>query len=129
MKIEHIAIYVRDLECSKEFYIKYFGAKSNDKYTNLKTGFQSYFLSFDEGARLELMTSPLISSEKNSVLLNFIGLTHFSVSLGSKERVLSLTETLRADGYTILGEARTTGDGYFESVVSDPDGNKIELTI
>lgn len=129
MKIEHLAIYVKDLEESKKFYIKYFKAKANEKYVNSKTNFQSYFLSFDDGARLEIMTSPSISNVTNNVTLNYIGLAHFSVALGSKEDVLSLTETFRVDGYLILSEPRTTGDGYFESVISDPDGNKIELTI
>jgi len=78
---------------------------------------------------LEIMSSPLIETEKNSVLLNLIGLAHFSISVGSKEDVISLTETLKKDGYKIFGEPRTTGDGYFESVILDPDGNKIEITI
>jgi lactoylglutathione lyase len=129
MKIEHIAIYVKDLEKSKLFYEKYFNAKSNEKYRNPKTQFESYFLSFSEGARLEIMTLPTVNSTSNNVLLNLIGLAHFSVSVGSKENVLALTETLRKDGYTISGEPRTTGDGYFESVILDCDGNKIEITI
>lgn len=129
MKIEHIAIYVKDLERSKLFYEKYFNAKSNEKYRNPKTQFESYFLSFSEGARLEIMTLPTVNSTSNNVLLNLIGLAHFSVSVGSKENVLALTETLRKDGYTISGEPRTTGDGYFESVILDCDGNKIEITI
>lgn len=129
MKIEHIAIYVKDLERSKLFYEKYFNAKSNEKYRNPKTQFESYFLSFSEGARLEIMTLPTVNSTSNNVLLNLIGLAHFSVSVGSKENVLALTETLRKDGYTISGEPRITGDGYFESVILDCDGNKIEITI
>ncbi len=129
MKIEHIAIYVKDLEKSKLFYEKYFNAKSNEKYRNPKIQFESYFLSFSEGARLEIMTLPTVNSTSNNVLLNLIGLAHFSVSVGSKENVLALTETLRKDGYTISGEPRTTGDGYFESVILDCDGNKIEITI
>ncbi len=129
MKIEHIAIYVKDLEKSKLFYEKYFNAKSNEKYRNPKIQFESYFLSFSEGARLEIMTLPTVNSTSNNVLLNLIGLAHFSVSVGSKENVLAVTETLRKDGYTISGEPRTTGDGYFESVILDCDGNKIEITI
>ncbi|MBN1467407.1 MAG: VOC family protein [Fusobacteriaceae bacterium] len=129
MKIEHIAIYVKDLERSKLFYEKYFNAKSNEKYRNPKTQFESYFLSFSEGARLEIMTLPTVNSTSNNVLLNLIGLAHFSVSVGSKENVIALTETLRENGYTISGEPRTTGDGYFESVILDCDGNKIEITI
>ncbi len=129
MKIEHIAIYVKDLEASKLFYEKYFNAKSNEKYRNPKTQFESYFLSFSEGARLEIMTLPTVSSVSNSISLNLVGLAHFSISVGSKENVLTLTETLRKDGYIISGEPRTTGDGYFESVILDCDGNKIEITI
>ena len=129
MKIEHIAIYVKDLEKSKLFYEKYFNAKSNEKYRNPKTQFESYFLSFSEGARLEIMTLPTVSSVSNSISLNLVGLAHFSISVGSKENVLTLTETLRKDGYIIFGEPRTTGDGYFESVILDCDGNKIEITI
>lgn len=129
MKIEHIAIYVKDLEASKLFYEKYFNAKSNEKYRNPKTQFESYFLSFSEGARLEIMTLPTVSSVSNSISLNLVGLAHFSISVGSKENVLTLTETLRKDGYIIFGEPRTTGDGYFESVILDCDGNKIEITI
>lgn len=129
MKIEHIAIYVKNLEASKLFYEKYFNAKSNEKYRNPKTQFESYFLSFSEGARLEIMTLPTVSSVSNSISLNLVGLAHFSISVGSKENVLTLTETLRKDGYIISGEPRTTGDGYFESVILDCDGNKIEITI
>lgn len=129
MKIEHIAVYTKDLEKSREFYEKYFNAKANEKYKNRNTGFQSYFLSFNEGARLEIMASPLINTEQNSIMLNLIGLAHFSISVGSKEKVLSLTETLRKDSYKIFGEPRLTGDGYFESIILDPDGNKIEITI
>ena len=129
MKIEHIAIYVKDLEKSKLFYEKYFNAKSNEKYRNPKTQFESYFLSFSEGARLEIMTLPTVSSVSNSISLNLVGLAHFSISVGSKDEVISLTEKLRQEGYTVFGEPRTTGDGYFESVILDSDGNKIEITI
>lgn len=129
MKIEHIAIYTKDLEELREFYEKYFNVKSSEKYRNPKTQFESYFLSFDEGARLEIMSLPSINIDSNNVTLNFMGLAHFSMSVGSKEAVISLTETLRKDGYTIQGEPRTTGDGYFESVILDSDGNKVEITI
>jgi len=128
MKIEHLAIYTKDLEKLKEFYIKYFHVKVNEKYRNQKTQFESYFLSFDEGCRLEIMTLPILKENKD-ISLNLTGLAHFSISVGSKEEVLALTEKLRLDGYMIKGEPRTTGDGYFESVILDPDGNKIEITI
>ena len=128
MKIEHIAIWVQDLEKMKAYFMKYFDLKCNDKYINKKKGFSSYFLSFESGTRIEIMHRPDIApflEEKG--LLN--GLTHFAISAGSKERVLELTELHRSDGYTIIGEPITTGDGYFESVVADPEGNLIEITI
>jgi len=128
MKIEHIAIWVLNLEAMREFYTKYFNMACNDKYTNPKKGFESYFLSFNEGgARIELMRSTAIT--QHSTTHNILaGLTHFAISVGSNEAVDSLTELLRADGHTIAGEPRTTGDGYYESVVLDPEGNHIEIT-
>lgn len=129
MKIEHIAIYTKNLEKSKVFYERYFNAKSNEKYVNPRTKFESYFLTFDEGARLELMTLPEINTSSNNNLSNLVGLAHFSMAVGSKEKVISLTETFRKDGYLVVGEPRTTGDGYFESIILDEDGNKIEITI
>jgi lactoylglutathione lyase len=128
MKIEHLAIWVKDLEGMKAFYEKYFGAISNEKYTNTKKGFQSYFLTFDEGARLELMQMPNIPDNANDVYKQFIGLVHFAMSVGSASKVDELTEQLRADGYEVIGEPRTTGDGYYESVVFDPEQNRIEIT-
>lgn len=100
---------------------------SNEKYYNPKKKFSSYFLTFENGARIELMHSPDITDfiEKSDSKL---GLTHFAVSVGTKEKVDSLTETIRENGYTIIGEPRTTGDGYYESVISDPEGNLIEIT-
>lgn len=127
MKIEHIAIWTKDLERLKGFYIKYFNAKSNDKYINSRTQFESYFLSFDEGCRLEIMKLPSVQ-ESDNVLDSIVGLAHFAINVESKENVINLTETLRNDGYCVLSEARTTGDGYFESVVADVDGNRIEIT-
>ena len=129
MRIEHIAIWVLDLEAMKHFYIKYFNMAGNDKYTNPKKGFESYFLSFSEGgARIELMRSTAIT-QSSTIHNTLAGLTHFAISVGSKEAVDNLTETLRADGHTITGEPRTTGDGYYESVVLDPEGNYIEITV
>lgn len=127
MRIEHIAIWTDNLEKLKDFYITYFGAVPNQKYINKNTHFESYFLSFDQGCRIEIMRKPEImkTPEDNSN----IGLAHLAISVGSKENVLALTERLHSDGYHVLSEARTTGDGYFESVISDPDGNRIEITI
>lgn len=127
MQIDHIAIWVKNLEAMKNFYMKYFNVKSSKKYENFKKGFSSYFLSFDTGARIEIMHRKDISdlATKNG---NSFGLAHFAISIGSKEKVDKLTGWLRKDGYKILGEPRTTGDGYYESVILDPEGNYIELT-
>ena len=127
MKIEHIALYTTDIEKLKTFYERYFHAKSGEKYINAKKQFQSYFLSFSEGSRIEIMQKsgvPERAQEEESM-----GLTHFAIAVGDKEKVDTLTEQLRANGYKIAGEPRTTGDGYYESVVLDPDGNRIEITV
>lgn len=128
MKIEHLALWTKDLEGMRKFYESFFGLKSNEKYYNPKTQFSSYFLSFENGTRIELMHRPDILEGTKHPVENF-GLTHFAISLGSKQSVDQLTERFRASGHTILGEPRTTGDGYYESVVADPEGNRIELTV
>lgn len=127
MKIEHLAIWAKDLEKTKSFYKKYFGMKCIEKYTNSQKCFSSYFLSFSDGARLEIMHRPDIKSCKEDHSLKF-GLTHFAISVGSNEKVDELTETLRLDGFRVVGEPRTTGDGYYESVIQDPEGNRVEIT-
>ncbi len=129
MTIDHIAIWVNDLENMKQFYVKYFGATANQKYHNPKKNFNSYFLTFESGARLELMQKPEIPQNLNNTIDQYIGLNHFAVSVGSKNNVDELTEKLRNDGYEVIGEPRTTGDGYYESVVFDPEKNRIEITI
>jgi len=129
MKIEHLAIWVKDLEKMKNFYLNYFNAQSNDLYTNTTKNFRSYFLSFESGCRLELMHKPDIPDNLNNVEKQFTGLIHFAISVGNKEKVEQLTEQLRSDNYQIVGEPRTTGDGYYESVVLDPEGNRIEITV
>ncbi|MEM6348195.1 MAG: VOC family protein [Bacteroidota bacterium] len=129
MKIEHLALWVKDLEGMRAFYERYFQATANEKYRNDQKDFASYFLSFSEGARLEIMNRPDIPANVNDLKKEYRGLIHFAVSVGSKEKVDQLTEQLRADGYPVLGEARTTGDGYYESVVLDPEGNRIEITV
>ena len=127
MKIEHIAMYVDDLEGAKKFFIKYFGAKPNEGYHNGKTGFSSYFLSFDDGARLEIMNSPLI--EENEKPLYRSGYTHIAISLGSKEAVDELTEKLKTDGFKVISGPRITGDGYYESAIIGFEGNVFEITV
>jgi lactoylglutathione lyase len=127
MKIEHIALWTHDLEKMRGFYQTYFQMKSGKRYENPKKGFSSYFLSFDTGARIELMTKTNIPDNDESKQ-EFSGLTHFAISVGDKTKVNALTEQLRKDGYKVAGEPRTTGDGYYESLILDPEGNRIEIT-
>ena len=127
MKIEHIAMYVQDLEKTRDFFVKYFAAKSNAMYHNPNTDFKSYFLSFDDGARLEIMQKPGVEAQtENQMRTGFI---HVAISVGSKEQVDKLTETLKQDGYTVTSSPRTTGDGYYESCVVAVEGNLIEITV
>ena len=128
MKIDHLAIWVKDLERMKQFYEYHFQGTAGQKYHNPKKLFESYFISFSEGCRLELMHQPEIKVKPNDGQQQHIGLIHFAISVGSKEQVNHLTERLRSDGYRIMGEPRTTGDGCYESVVLDPEGNRVEIT-
>ncbi|GAB4002755.1 VOC family protein [Spirosoma daeguense] len=130
MRIEHIAIWVRNLEQMRTFYQTYFGATSNNKYINTHKEFSSYFLSFSKGGpRLELMQMPGIIDQANSGLTQYIGLTHLAISVGSEDKVNHLTNQLRSEGYVVIGEPRRTGDGYYESIVLDPEQNRIEITV
>ena len=129
MKIEHLAIWTNELEAMKAYYLRFFAVKSNEKYYNANKEFSSYFLSFDDGARLELMQMPGIPVNSNNRVQQYTGLIHFAISTGSKEKVDALTESIRAAGHMVLSEPRWTGDGYYESVVTDPDNNRIEITI
>lgn len=126
MKIEHVAIWVKDIERMKEFYTYYFGAESNNLYVNERKGFASYFLTFSSGTRLEIMKKVGVTELP---LPEQLGWAHVAFSVGSKEEVDRLTENIREDGYTVRGNPRTTGDGYYESVIEDPEGNVIEITI
>ena len=127
MHIEHIAIYVNDLEATRDFFVKYFNAASNDGYHNKTTDFRSYFLSFDDGARLEIMNRPAMEDgEKN---LSRTGYIHIAFSLGSREAVDELTAKLKEDGYEVLSGPRVTGDGYYESCIVGIEGNQIEITV
>ncbi len=124
--ITHIALYTLDLERSCAFYVKYFGGISNEKYVNAK-GFSSYFITFQSGARLEIMAQNQLEYREGKDKVN--GFHHIAFSVGSKDNVLELTDQIIADGYELLGGPRETGDGYFESCVSDPDGNRVEITV
>jgi len=129
MRIEHIALWTNDLEGMKEFYVNYFQGTSNQKYCNLAKGFESYFISFATGARLEIMRMPTVIPSLNSIDKQHLGLIHLAFSVGSKEKVDELTEQLRNGGYRVISEPRYTGDGYYESCILDPDDNRVEITI
>lgn len=127
MKIEHIALYVNDLEGARKFFMKYLGAQSNDGYHNPRTNFRSYFLSFDDGARLEIMNKPEMTDLPKDLVRT--GYAHIAFSVGSKEKVDALTAQLKADGYEVVSGLRTTGDGYYESCIVAIEGNQIEITV
>jgi len=128
MRIEHVALWTKDLERMKDFYVEFFQGKSNEKYVNPKTGFESYFIVFDSGARLEIMQRASIPENRNDVDEQYTGYIHVAISTASRENVDELTNRLRGEGYRVVSEPRTTGDGYYESCVLDPDGNRIEIT-
>ena len=127
MKVEHIALYVEDLEAARVFFMKYLGASSNAGYHNQKTDFRSYFLTFDDGARLELMHKPDMTDMPKTP--SRTGYAHIAVSVGSRERVDALTAELRAAGYEVVSGPRITGDGYYESCIAVIEGNLIEITV
>jgi len=127
VKIEHLAIWTTQLERLRDFYVEHFGCTAGDKYINPTTGFSSYFIQFASGARLELMTKTGLAAATAEP--PSCGYAHFALSLGSEEQVRTYTEVLRRKGLAIKSSPRRTGDGYFESVVADPDGNLIELTV
>lgn len=127
MKLEHIAIWTPQLEKLKWFYETYFQGKAGERYHNPKKQFYSYFLEFESGARLEIMQMPEIPQNANDVIQQYQGLIHFAFATGSQEGVDRLTGKLKADGYKIIGKPRWTGDGYYESVILDPDGNRVEI--
>ena len=127
MKIEHIAMYVNDLEAARNFFVKYLGGVSNDGYHNESTGFRSYFICFDGGARLEIMNKPYM--EDSAKMVNRTGYIHIAFSVGSAEEVNRLTRVFQDDGFEVLCGPRTTGDGYYESCIVGIEGNQIEITI
>lgn len=127
MKLAHIALWVEDLEMMKDWYSHSFGMRAGEKYENLVKGFQSYFLSFGAGSQIELMKKSGIAETPSPRGMNS-GFAHFAISVGSKTKVNEMTENFRNSGIKIIGEPRTTGDGYYESVIEDPEGNWIEVT-
>ncbi|MBR3538060.1 MAG: VOC family protein [Eubacterium sp.] len=127
MVIEHVAMYVNDLKKARDFFVSFLNGRPNDGYHNERTDFRSYFISFDGGARLELMNKPNMSDENKD--LNRTGYAHLAFSVGSKEKVDELTEQIRSAGYEVISGPRTTGDGYYESCIVAFEGNQIELTI
>lgn len=130
MKISHLAIWTNDLEELRNFYCTYFNAISNKMYVNPVKQFSSYFLTFENGdCSIELMNKPTIDSNTDREKGIKTGLAHFAFSVGSKNAVDGLTEHMKASGIEIIGEPRLTGDGFYESVVADPDGNIVEITI
>ena len=129
MHIEHISIWCKDIELMKRFYQKYFHATANNKYHNPAKKFSSYFLNFTNAVRLEIMQMESIHERKDDSITQFTGLIHFAMALGSRENVDALTRQLEQDGFTVLDGPRTTGDGYYESAVLDPEHNRIELTV
>ena len=126
MKIEHIALYVRDLENARDFFVRFLGGEANAGYHNKATGFRSYFIRFGDGARLEIMHRPGLEDPEKS--LNRTGYAHVAFSVGGRERVDALTEAMQAAGYEVVSGPRTTGDGYYESCVIVIEGNQIEIT-
>ncbi len=127
MKIEHIALYVNDLAAARDFFVRYFGASSNEGYHNEKTGFRSFFLTFEGGTRLELMTRPAMEDLEKP--LTRTGFAHIAFSVGSREQVDALTKVLQTDGFEVVSGPRVTGDGYYESCVVALEGNQIEITV
>ena len=127
--IHHVAIWVADLEKTKDFYVKYFGGIPNKVYHNQKTNFKSYFITFSDGTKLELMQRPDISEIRGRGDKQFLGLTHIAFSTGSKEGVDALTDRLIKDGFILISAPRTTGDGFYESCILDLESNRVEITV
>jgi lactoylglutathione lyase len=127
MRIEHVAIWTTDLARCKRFYTSYFGATAGAHYLNPNKGFESCFLQFENGARIEAMTTTSLSLVELAPGAERLGLAHLAISVGSTRLVDELTQRLRDDGIAVVDGPRRTGDGYYESVIIDPDGNRIEI--
>jgi lactoylglutathione lyase len=128
VRIEHIALWTKDLKGMKEFYGRFFNGEAGPKYVNTKSGFESYFINFESGARLEIMKTPILLSAEDGET-NYCGYHHFAFAVGSEAKVDELTDLLRKEGYQVISGPRRTGDGYYESCVLDPDGNRVEITV
>jgi lactoylglutathione lyase len=128
MRLEHLALWTPRLETLRDFYVRHFGCAAGPLYSSISRPFRSYFLTFPGGGRLELMEQPGLEAPPSGAAPDRTGLAHFALTLGSEDAVRTTTERLRAAGVRVIGEPRCTGDGYYESVVLDPDGNRIELT-
>ena len=129
MRIEHIAIWTQDLQGLKDFYCTWFQAEAGPKYANEVKGFESYFLTFPSGARLEIMRSADLAEQETETSGTESGYAHIAFSVGSEFKVEILTQQIREAGHTVVDGPRRTGDGYYESLVLDPDGNKVEITV
>lgn len=127
MRLEHVAIWARDLECLRDFYVLHLSGQSGPLYENPETGFRSYFISFGEGARLELMSRPASQPEHRVPEAHSLGYAHVAFRLGSRDAVDAMAARLDAQGVAILRGPRVTGDGYYEAVLADPEGNMFEL--
>lgn len=128
MTLDHIAIWTSNLEQLKDFYVKFFNGSANEKYVNRETGFESYFVSFGSGSRLEIMQLPGIPENLNDTVKQHIGIIHLAFGVSTIEQVISKSEELAEAGFRILRGPRRTGDGYFEFETLDPDNNRIEVT-
>ena len=126
-RIEHVSIFVNDLEAAKEFFVSFLGGVSKEGYHNEKTGFRSYFISLEDGARLEIMNKPGVADSTKE--LDRMGYSHMAFSVGSKEKVDEITDRFKEAGYEIVRGPRTTGDGYYESCICAFEGNMIEITV
>ena len=128
MVLEHVAILTARLEILKDYYIRYFGGTPNQKYANPKTGLETYFITFGSGTKLEIMSLPELTDNKNDMTLPYQGVVHLAFGLGTMSEVEEKARQFEADGFRILRGPRITGDGFYEFETVDPDGNKIEVT-
>ena len=127
MKIDHVAIWTTNLEGLRNFYMHYFDASCGEIYYNHSKEFRSYFLTFDSDCKLEIMEMPNIPKSKNDTLKQYTGIIHFAFKAGSKTQVDQIASQLKKDGFKVVSEPRTTGDGFYESVILDPDNNRVEI--